>query len=243
MAQIEPIDAYLGPSRTGQAIGATLYEINGSSVYAAFSTVGWYEAPTGSGAWHHAGLSLPDAGGVVAIGISGTEYMRAAVGPSLLASMPSAVWTHAQRTLTMLAAAVTAAMMGATLNITRSATFSAMLSGLSIPSTWSKLYFTYKSQNGLPDTVALVQLVASNPGAGGDGLLRLNGAPTTAGNGSVTVNQGAGTAHLILADDATAILNPAAGYYDVKALLADGSSVVLVQGTCNVVLTSTESIV
>lgn len=80
MAQIEPINAYLGPARTGLAIGATLYQLDGSTVYAAFSTTGWYEAPAGSGAWHHPGLSLPDAGGVVAVGISGTEYTRVAVG-------------------------------------------------------------------------------------------------------------------------------------------------------------------
>jgi len=80
MAQTEPIDAYLGPARTGLAIGATLYQLDGSTVHAAFSTTGWYEAPAGSGAWHHAGLSLPADGGVVAVGISGTEYMRVAVG-------------------------------------------------------------------------------------------------------------------------------------------------------------------
>lgn len=79
MAQTEPIDAYLGPARTGAAIGATLYQLDGSTVHAAFSTTGWYEAPAGSGDWHHAGLSFPDAGGVIAVGISGTEYKRQAV--------------------------------------------------------------------------------------------------------------------------------------------------------------------
>lgn len=79
MAQTVPIDAYLGANRTGLAIGATLYQLDGTTVHAAFSTSGWYEAPTGSGAWHHPGVSLPDAGGVVAVGVSGTEYMRVAV--------------------------------------------------------------------------------------------------------------------------------------------------------------------
>jgi hypothetical protein len=80
MAQIEPIDAYLGPARTGLAIGAILYQLDGSTVHAAFATTGWYEAPAVSGAWHHPGVSLPDAGGVVVVGVSGTEYMRVAVG-------------------------------------------------------------------------------------------------------------------------------------------------------------------
>lgn len=79
MAQTVPIDAYLGAHRTGLIIGATLYQLDGTTVHAAFSTSGWYEAPAASGAWHHPGVSLPDAGGVVAVGISGTEYMRVAV--------------------------------------------------------------------------------------------------------------------------------------------------------------------
>lgn len=79
MAQTVPIDAYLGTARAGLAIGATVYQLDGSTSYASFSTAGWYEAPGTSGAWHHAGLSLPDAGGVVAVGVAGTEYMRGAV--------------------------------------------------------------------------------------------------------------------------------------------------------------------
>lgn len=79
MAQSIPIDAYLGAHRTGLAIGATLYQLDGTTVHAAFSTSGWYEAPASSGAWHHPGVSLPDAGGVVAVGVSATEYMRVAV--------------------------------------------------------------------------------------------------------------------------------------------------------------------
>lgn len=79
MAQSIPIDAYLGAHRTGLSIGAALYQLDGSTSHAAFSTSGWYEAPASSGAWHHPGLSLPDAGGVIAVGVSGTEYMRVAV--------------------------------------------------------------------------------------------------------------------------------------------------------------------
>ena len=87
MAQAVPFDALLGAAKSGLAIGATLYQLDGSTVHAAFSTAGWYEAPAGSGGWHHAGLSLPDAGGVVAVGVSGTEYIRIAIETAkLLAS-------------------------------------------------------------------------------------------------------------------------------------------------------------
>lgn len=80
MAQTVPFDLYLGPSKTGVALGAIVYEADGTTVYAAFSTTGWYEEPDGTGDWHHPGLSLPDAGGVVAYGVSGTEYRRYSVG-------------------------------------------------------------------------------------------------------------------------------------------------------------------
>jgi hypothetical protein len=97
MSQTVPFDALLGAAKTGLAIGATIYELDGSTSYAAFSTTGWYEAPGGSGGWHHAGLSLPDAGGVVAVGISGTEYIRIAVeAAKLLASSYTAPPTVAQ---------------------------------------------------------------------------------------------------------------------------------------------------
>lgn len=79
MPQTVPFDAYLGASKTGQAIGCIVYQLDGSTVHSAFSVTGWYEAPASSGAFHHAGLTLPDAGGVVAVGVSGTEYIRMAV--------------------------------------------------------------------------------------------------------------------------------------------------------------------
>jgi len=91
MAQTIPIDAYLGASKTGLAIGGTIYQLDGSTAVAAFSTTGWYEAPSGSGAWHHPGLSLPDAGGVVAVGVSGTEYIRVSVPTSAVGSVTGAV--------------------------------------------------------------------------------------------------------------------------------------------------------
>ena len=82
MAQSIPIDAPLGIARTGQAIGCIVYQLDGSTLVSAFATTGWYEAPAGSGDFHHAGVSFPDAGGVVAMGISGTEYKRAAIEAS-----------------------------------------------------------------------------------------------------------------------------------------------------------------
>ena len=93
MTQSVPFDAYLGASKTGQSIGCIVYQLDGSTVYSTFSTTGWYESPASSGAFHHAGLTLPDAGGVVAVGVSGTEYIRSAVGAA--ANTISDVWAYA----------------------------------------------------------------------------------------------------------------------------------------------------
>lgn len=97
MTQSVPFDAYLGASKTGQAIGCIVYQLDGSTVYSAFSTTGWYESPASSGAFHHAGLTLPDAGGVVAVGVSGAEYIRSAVGPAASSGGATAadVWAYA----------------------------------------------------------------------------------------------------------------------------------------------------
>lgn len=99
MAQTVPFDALLGASKTGLAIGAAIYQLDGSTSYAAFSTTGWYEAPAGSGGWHHPGLSLPDAGGVVAVGIAVTEYLRIAVDAVLVTATPTNV-SDAQTAIT-----------------------------------------------------------------------------------------------------------------------------------------------
>lgn len=79
MSQTVPFNLYLGPAKTGVALGAIVYEADGTTVYASFSTSGWYEEPDGTGDWHHPGVTFPDAGGVLAYGVSGTEYRRYSV--------------------------------------------------------------------------------------------------------------------------------------------------------------------
>lgn len=80
MSLVVPIDIPLGPARTGSAIGSTVYQLDGTTVFSAFSVAGWSESPAGTGDWHnHPGVTVPDVGGVVSVGISGTEYKRFAV--------------------------------------------------------------------------------------------------------------------------------------------------------------------
>lgn len=114
------IDAYLGAHRTGQAIGSIVYESDGSSIYSEFSTTGWYEAPTGSGDFHNSGLILPDSGGVVAVGVSGTEYKRLSIGPESpsASTIATAVWNSGTRTLTSFGTLVSDIWSNATRTLT-----------------------------------------------------------------------------------------------------------------------------
>lgn len=154
----------------------------------------------------------------------------------------AAVWSHAQRTLTSTAAETMEAITGDNLNITKAATFTAQLTGLNIPSSWTKIYFTTKSSNQYADSQALVQILKSNPSAGGDGLIRLNSAPSTVADGSLTIDQPGGSVTITLTDEATLQLNHGDYFYDIKALSSDSSSVVLAQGNCLVRLTSTHTV-
>lgn len=92
------------------------------------------------------------------------------------------------------------------------------------------------------DDQAIVQLVKSNPSAGGDGLIRLNRAVATANQGALTIDHPGGAVTIALTDDASVQLNHGDYFYDIKMLLSDGSSVVLAQGNCLVRLTSTHTV-
>lgn len=83
MAQTVPFSAYLGPVRTGQAIGYTVYAMDGATVVSAFTTTNVVERPAGSGDFHvNGGVSVPDAGGYIAVGTSGNEIKRVGVDPA-----------------------------------------------------------------------------------------------------------------------------------------------------------------
>jgi len=146
------------------------------------------------------------------------------------------VWTYTSRTLTQTAAQVVSAVSGSELNIGISTTFDATITGLSIPATWTKVYFTVKKTKTLADAQAEIKIVESNPAAGTDGLLILKGATaTSAAWGELTVDQVNGTVQIELIDEATALLREMGSlYYDIKVLLADGSSQQLTEGSANI---------
>lgn len=145
------------------------------------------------------------------------------------------VWGYISRTLTQTAASVSEAVTGSTLAISIAVTYTATLSGLTIPATWSKMYFSLKLSKDYDDDDSDVQIIESNPGVGTDGLSILMGATGTAAQGSLTVDQSAGTVVIVIADEATATLTKrAAAYYDIKVLLSDGTTQELTEGLATI---------
>jgi hypothetical protein len=147
-------------------------------------------------------------------------------------TVPSAVdiWATAGRTLTQSAAAVAAAMSGSVLAITRAVSFSATISGLTIPATWDKIYLTVKQSAQDIDSASVLQIVETAVPAATDGITYVNGVAATVPQrayGSLTVNQAAGTIDIVIMDDGT-LLTPVGSFtYDIKCLLADGTSQIL----------------
>jgi len=153
------------------------------------------------------------------------------------------VWTSPTRTLTSSVAETIDTMTGSNIEITAGATYSHTWSGLTIPATWTAIYWTVQTSDANADTSAIAQVRVSNPAAGTDGLLRLNGAAGTAAHGSLVVDQPNGTVTLTLADNASINLSPWKGIpYDVKVLHGSGLSTILRSGDCTIVNTPTKAI-
>lgn len=129
----------------------------------------------------------------------------------------AAVWTYATRTLTQSAAAVAAAVSGSTLTIRRGDTWSASLTDVGSLTGNTKLWFTAKRDPNDTDAQSLIQIERTV------GLVYLNAAAATAGQGSLTVDDAAtGDVTLVLAAAATATLPVGSYSYDIQMLTASG---------------------
>lgn len=131
------------------------------------------------------------------------------------------------------------------LTITVGLTFDEGVTGLTIPADWVTALWTLKNNARDADTAAIVQLRATNPAAGTDGLQRLNGAalvaPITADDGALTVTQATGRIDVYLTDDMTAQLAAVTTIgWDVKFIDEAGDSSGQ-RGTADVVLTETRA--
>ena len=148
------------------------------------------------------------------------------------------VWAYATRTLTTAAATVDAAVQGGTITLRRGDTLSASLTALGNISARTKLWFTVKTLKSLADSAALIQIEETA------GLVYLNAAAGTSGNGSITVtDETAGNITIGLEAVETAKLAewPHSYFYDVQ-MLTSGGVTTLCAGSLDVTLDVTVAI-
>ena len=196
----------------------------------------------------YARLGAP-AGASVSADIAAIEAQTDDIGAAGagLTALQALVWAYASRTLTQPAASVLAAVTGSTLNVVKSRTYDATLTGLTIQAAWTGVKFTAKTDAREPDAASLLQVTVSNPATPTtDGVLYVQGAAATPAQrlqGSLTVDQGAGTVALHLQDDLTAALALLGGArYDITQYYTDGGetkSTQLTRGVWTVSATET----
>ena len=166
------------------------------------------------------------------VSFSGTTVATATTVTNF-ATLVADIWSYTSRTLTQTAAQITAALSGSTLTLTNRVTFDAIITGLTIPATWTEIYLTAKENEDYPDARSILQIRKSNPGVGTDGIqyiMRSEGNAVTRVYGSLTVNQPSGTITIAVRDDADFSNAPKSTVYDIKCIKADGSSLLLVDG-------------
>jgi len=115
---------------------------------------------------------------------------------------------------------IASAVVGSTITAHRGDTLSAALENIGALMNYSKLWFTVKRDYDDADTAAVIQIEKTG------GLLYLNGAVGTAGNGSLTINDEAtGDVTIVLNASETAKLSPGNYQYDIQILRSAGTPV------------------
>jgi hypothetical protein len=182
----------------------------------------------------------------ITTGIPAAVWSYATRTLSSFGTLLADIWAYAQRTLTQTAAQVAAVLSGADITATIAATLTVTLTGLSISTTRTKILLTAKRRTEQADSTALLQVLVSNPAASGvDGLLYINGVPASATQrtqATLVVDQPGGTITLTVADDLMALLSRTRVAYDVKQILADGTSSILTAGDFATDHTPTETV-
>ena len=158
-----------------------------------------------------------------------------------ITAVDAAIWAYTPRTLTQAAAAVTAAVSGSELTITRGDTFVAVITGLGDISDRSKLWFTAKNNKGDTDAQALIQIEET------DGLKYLYGGDASArsANGSIAVDDEDDGDITITLDEAETddLAECSDRYYDIQMLTSAGVVQTLSSGLLDVELDVTRAII
>lgn len=212
-------DVWSNPTRTLSSFGALVNDIWTAATRTLTSAIGG--GVTAQEVWEYNDRRLTSFGDLVAT-----------------------IWSYVPRTLTQALASLQSAINGPNLVVTQYVTFDAVeLPGIDAPGGWERCYFTVKGSLADPDEAAIVQIAVSDPSDPGDGLLRLNGAATTAAWGELVVDEMEESILITIHDDATALLCSVAGlHYDVKFVTDAGKSVLAARGSVSVVSTPTAAI-
>ena len=178
-------------------------------------------------------------------GIPAAVWGHATRTLSSFGTLVSDIWSAATRTLSAFAFTVTGAkdasidaikaktdlitgtsltiasvVSGSTITAHRGDTLSAALENIGALTNNSKLWFTVKRDYDDADTAAVIQIEKTG------GLLYLNGAAGTTGNGSLTINDVAsGDVTIVLNASETAKLSPGNYQYDIQILRSAGTPV------------------
>lgn len=127
------------------------------------------------------------------------------------------------------------------LTVINGATFNASLSGLTISATWATAWLYCKHKAEQAADKADIAIKVTNGGSVSDGLIYLNGAavasPITKADGSLSLNQGAGTAAIMLTDEASTLLGKfSGGVWYLRVTDAAGATAQVAAGSYNVAL-------
>jgi hypothetical protein len=208
----------LGTAQTGLAslLRAQLFDTQTpAQAVTGLLSGGFTEWGLGAYSWHYA--AYPDGyEGTVVFTVGGTPLFITGLNAADFQSLTAAAIAAAVAAyLTANAPAVLAALTSAyALTLIRGDTWAQPVTALGSLVGRTKLWFTVKSNESDPDSAAILQIVE------GVGLVTLNGAPATAGQGSIVVTDAAtGALTLNLAAAASAQLVLASRlYYDLQWL-------------------------
>lgn len=152
----------------------------------------------------------------------------------LLDGVDAEIWSYSSRTLTQSAASVTSTVAGSTITITRGDVLSRSLTNIGALTGYISLDFTIKESKDDTDADAILR-IRKNASGTGSGLLRVNKAAATAGDGSITIDDElTGDITIALVATVTDDLAPRNGlYYDIQVITAAGPTT-LSDGTCNI---------
>ena len=187
----------LGISQTGFTLTAQLVDTAGANVGSLIST-GFTEIGAGNYLWHATAIPSGHRGGVIFK--SGATIMAfTAINPEEAENMD--VKTSSVTGSAITAGPLPASREGVAIFVRRGDTLILSTTGLGSLVGRTKLWFTVKDDTNAADTLAVIQILETG------GLVRLNGAAATAGDGSLVVTDAdLGNVTITLAATASAAL-------------------------------------